>query len=76
MAQTEIAPRPMAPRPADVAGQIKQDLEAFARDWNRYFSVADNSREFELTGSYRIHGARAGYFGAGRRVARSASRFR
>ena len=56
MAQVNAQPRPMAPRPTDVAGQIKQDLSALARAATQedgYFSVYPY-----------IYDARYGYFGA------------
>ncbi len=56
LAQTDVTPQSMAARPADVAGQIKQDLSALTRAATQedgYFSVYPY-----------IYGARYGYFGA------------
>lgn len=56
MAQTDGAPRPMAARPSDVTGQIKQDLSAL--------TDATLQRDGVFGAFPYIYGARVGYFGA------------
>ena len=56
MAQVDVEPRPIAPRPADVAGQIKQDLSELAATLDK-----PNANFAALP---YIYGAREGYFGS------------